>query len=580
MNKKSESLEKTFVYQDGAESKLFKIFEDPSFDEYSTYRKYTENYALYYHLSPKRKNLVRWIDFDRSKIKILELGAGCGAITSYFTSLKSKPQIVAVEGSKSRARLIKTRCKKADNLKVITKNIQDFEDDQKYDFVTLIGVLEYSGRYIDGKNPFEYLIKKASKFLRPDGVLLIAIENQFGHKYLAGFDEDHYAKPFEGISGYPNYNGIRTFDKKTLHEMIKNTGLYSQKWLYPFPDYKMPKTILSDNCFKNKDFDWLSLLNLPTTDHNSHNPPLFNERTFLKKLASNIDASVFMNSFLVCATKTESFSIPNNILAAHMQFSHNTKFQEMKNFILEKENKIIINHKKFDAGKFKSENITDYHTNHENLLILIIDSWQRKNYKKTTDYLLLWLKILQNKSIDGNGADFKKFSTNHLGKNIYAENSIWLPGKHLDLILRNCLLDKKNHQIKIIDQEWDLKTSVPIKLVVDRAIYYLQRKMMELSNCKLLNENNDWDMPLEIHEKIPAIISKPEIESVLLFDYWFHKGVREGNFDHKLCKTDIKKANPSLFFRVKQKSISIIKTQLSKLIRVVRYMTYSLLRNG
>ena len=109
-----------FKYNDGGEEKLREIFSTSEFEEDTTWRKYVNNWSIYYHLSPNRKNLLRWIDFDKESISILELGAGCGAITSYLTSLKNKPKVVAVEGSSVRADLIRLRCNKADNFHIIS----------------------------------------------------------------------------------------------------------------------------------------------------------------------------------------------------------------------------------------------------------------------------------------------------------------------------------------------------------------------------------------------------------------------------------------------------------------------------
>lgn len=557
----------TFIYSDGGEKKLDEIFKDSRFDEYTTWRKYTCSWPLFYHLSPERKNLLRWIDFDKNNLKILELGAGCGAITSYFASLKNKPRVVAVEGSESRAKLIRTRCKNSDNLKVVIKNIQDYKDDEKYDFVTLIGVIEYAGRYLKGSNPFQDIIKQATKFLKPNGVLVIAIENQFGHKYLAGYNEDHYGKPFEGVSDYPNYNGIRTFDKKKLQEMISDSGLNIQKWYFPYPDYKMPRVILNNLSFNTPTFDWISLLNFPSIDYNSKNKILFNEKNFLKKLEKNCDISVFMNSFLICASKNDTNLLPKNILASNLQFLYHPKFQGIKNFILDNDN-ILIEDKKYNNNEFVSEEKLQYYTGYKNLLLLTIDTWQKKEFEDTAKYLNLWLKILKSKTISDTKSkdDFKFFCSSHITTELYHKNIEWLPGNFIDLILRNILIEKENNDIKIIDQEWKIKNNIPLKFVIDRGMYYLQLKMIQLTGCSLLTKEGHWNLPDEVIKLVPEIISKPDMKSLLLFDYWFHKGVIEGNFTHKLTKEDLKITCPSIFLRIKNKTFNYTKKIIKKIL--------------
>ena len=53
-----------------------------------------------------------------------------------------------------------------------------------------------------------------AKHLAPGGKIVIAIENRLGLKYWAGCAEDHVGKYFEGLEGYHNTKGVRTYSKK------------------------------------------------------------------------------------------------------------------------------------------------------------------------------------------------------------------------------------------------------------------------------------------------------------------------------------------------------------------------------
>ena len=55
----------------------------------------------------------------------------------------------------------------------------------------MIGVLEYQGSYTNSENPYKDFLKKIKQLLKPNGKLLIAIENQYGLKYWCGAREDH-----------------------------------------------------------------------------------------------------------------------------------------------------------------------------------------------------------------------------------------------------------------------------------------------------------------------------------------------------------------------------------------------------
>ena len=83
--------------------------------------------------------------------------------------------------------------------------------------------------------------------LSDKGRLVIAIENRLGLKYFAGCTEDHSGKLFDGLEGYRNGGHAETFSKKELQDMIKESGFAKPKFYYPYPDYKLPLSIYSDN---------------------------------------------------------------------------------------------------------------------------------------------------------------------------------------------------------------------------------------------------------------------------------------------------------------------------------------------
>lgn len=58
--------------------------------------------------------------------------------------------------------------------------------------------MEYQGSYTNSENPYKDFLKKIKQLLKPNGKLLIAIENQYGLKYWCGAREDHTGIPFEG----------------------------------------------------------------------------------------------------------------------------------------------------------------------------------------------------------------------------------------------------------------------------------------------------------------------------------------------------------------------------------------------
>jgi len=250
------------------------------------------NWPIYYHLSPKRQHLLNWYPFDESK-SLLEIGAGCGALTPLLCD-KVK-DVTAIELSKRRSQIIEARCRSYDNLEIIVGNLNDIQFERKFDYITLIGVLEYAPSFTSSNNPAVDFLKIIKKLLTPNGTLLIAIENQFGLKYFAGAKEDHLGKNFVGLTGYKNVDKVKTFGKNELNSIIKSTGFKNSYFYYPMPDYKLPKVIYSDDFLPTID----SFFEMYSPNYDQDRYRLFNEREVFKEIIKNMNFPFFANSFLV-----------------------------------------------------------------------------------------------------------------------------------------------------------------------------------------------------------------------------------------------------------------------------------------
>ena len=232
-------------YSEGlSEDALLEVVQKYDESEYDHVILNTRSWPMLYHLSNVRTNIVTWLPINKTH-KVLEIGSGCGAITCALSEMADS--VTCVELSKKRSVINATRNRHRKNIEILVGNFEDIEPDlpEKYDFITLIGVFEYAESYINHVNPYETFLKRIGKHLAPGGQIVIAIENQFGLKYFAGCKEDHTGRFYEGIEGYPNTSGVKTFSKKRLEEIILGVG-YIGEFYYPYPDYKLPHTIYSD----------------------------------------------------------------------------------------------------------------------------------------------------------------------------------------------------------------------------------------------------------------------------------------------------------------------------------------------
>ena len=282
------------TYSDGSiESELLEIVKSDI--NLETFVRSDNRWPILYHLSPARHNLLRSFDFSNND-SVLEVGAGCGAFTGVLCD-KFK-NVTAVELSRLRAEVLAHRNKNRTNLEVIIGNLNDLSFDKEFDAITLIGVLEYAGKFTQSPNPYNDFLVKMRGMLKPGGQLIIAIENRYGLKYWAGFKEDHLGKYFAGLEGYDINADVCTFSKKELESLLSDAGFKNLSFYYPLPDYKFASTIVSENYNRFQDEMDVSFVN-----YDMSRVKIFDETKVFQNIVRENKLDFFANSFLVFAGK-------------------------------------------------------------------------------------------------------------------------------------------------------------------------------------------------------------------------------------------------------------------------------------
>lgn len=261
-------------------------------DEYIEKFLMEENsWPVLYHLSNIRENILEWYDFD-PRASLLEIGAECGALTGLFC--RKVGHVVAVESSERDSAVNLARNKKYDNLTVMVGDFCDIEIEEKFDYVTLIGILGYAGCDRNSADPYMDMLKKAKECLKPGGKLFLAIENRYGVKYFAGATEDHTGRCFDGLENYAGAEHVRTFSHKTLDKMLLEAGFFRNEFYYPMPDYKLPSEIYSDRCLPS-----LGSLRYPCVAYDRDRYELLDERLVFDSICQDGMFGDFANAFLV-----------------------------------------------------------------------------------------------------------------------------------------------------------------------------------------------------------------------------------------------------------------------------------------
>lgn len=260
-------------------------------------------WPIQYHLTSTRANAIRHLDFD--SLDVLELGAGLGAVSRYLA--EHARHVSVVEGSPRRFRALQERLRDLDNWDGAVTNFQNFTTDKKYDVVCFCGVLEYAGRYIESPEPFKWALTHGKSFLKPDGVMLVLIENKNGFKYFAGAAEDHYCKPFVGLCGYPLRNDVKTFSRKEMLTLFSDCGFHNVDVHHLWPDYKLAQAVILDALVDEKPELCASIAaSYALRDYSGNGHELFPQNLALASMADSGILGEFSNSYLFLASNRNS----------------------------------------------------------------------------------------------------------------------------------------------------------------------------------------------------------------------------------------------------------------------------------
>lgn len=286
------------LYCDGeVENEILEIVTNNLETEYNRIINERRKWPVLYHLSHIRENIVEWLPINKED-NVLEIGSGCGAVTGSLARKAKK--VTCIELSEKRSLINANRHRDYDNINILLGNFEVVEPTltEKYDYITLIGVLEYAGLYISDDNPYVKFLQIISNHLSDNGKIIVAIENRVGMKYWAGCKEDHVGLYFEGIEGYASTSSAKTFSKSELENIIQETKIGKFKFYYPYPDYKFPSVIYSD--------EWLPKcgeLKNNSCNLDSERMLLFNESLAFDETIRNGTFQQYSNSFLVEITR-------------------------------------------------------------------------------------------------------------------------------------------------------------------------------------------------------------------------------------------------------------------------------------
>ncbi len=451
-----------FAYSDGEETERrlleqVKAATDVSLGSDSLQACITD-WASEYHFTPLRANLLSPFPLERFT-KVLEIGCGLGAITRLLGERCG--QVLALEGSYARALVAKERVRDLNKVQVVVENFNQLQTEERFDLITLIGVLEYAPGFFGGNDPIQEMLLKAKSLLAPGGVLVVAIENQLGLKYLNGCSEDHAAQPYFGVHGLYEGSPFVTFGRKEFAQVLAQAGFGPQQYYYPFPDYKLPQFMVPEGTGAEGPNLGKIAGEYIARDYTGSNNTHFIESRVWPLLAKNQLLPDLANSFLTfCSLEKESLTpLRPDWLAVSFSGRRQKAFLNWNRFVLQNGKLKVIKEALYPKEKPKAASM-EQHFGVEDYLpgSSFSDQITQALLKQPQSEVFLsqltkWIQALK----------------------AQADNQGNLPGSRVEFVPFNLKVTAQGELLPF-DQEWAAPRPIPLNWVVFRGLLHLWQR--------------------------------------------------------------------------------------------------------
>jgi SAM-dependent methyltransferase len=474
-------------YLDGGEALLAQIFagaRDLSVGSLEL-RGHIQDWVTQYHLSPSRTTIFDALGLHAGDARVLELGCGCGAITRWLA--ENCAEVHAVEGDAARARVARLRCRDQEHVEVYVGNYSELDEEDAFDLVTLIGVLEYGHTYHpDTDDPHHAALLNLSlarRALHDDGMLILAIENRLGLKYINGGREDHSGRPYDSVTGYPGGGMAQTFNARELRELVTEAGFAEQALLLPFPDYKLASTIVNADTVAPADriHNWIDT---PAPDRGARRErPPFSETLATREFADAGLLADVSNSFLIVAfagdplQSAERHGLDLDWVARHWSLGRRRSFAKRATLRGSGADAVVEHEHAWLAH-------TPAASEERRRVAAACGVQQRLGIEPFRRGDLLALRAHEALAAEGVGPRLAALVTEHAqwlveryGIGECDDDGIeLLEGVAFDATWWNVVVDPDSGAWQIIDEEWDLGGPLPLDAVVRRTLQHFAKR--------------------------------------------------------------------------------------------------------
>lgn len=366
------------------------------------------------------------------------------------------------------------------NIKLEKCNIKKLSLNGEYDYITLIGTFEYATTILDDYKCYSEFLRKLKKHLKPNGIILIAIDNRLGVKYLTGGKYKNYSYIFEGMEKKIQRGQANLLTKQELIKFIKEAEFNNFKFYYPLPDYRFINSIFTDEFMPKSSHSKI----LYPVNYDYGSTILYNEINIFKQICDIGQFDNFTNSYIVEISNDE---IKNDICFVNYNNFRKDKYKlllTIKKDEVEKipESEEAISHVRcierntnklkelgFDVlEKIEGNKIISPFEKEKELDKKLVETLEQYGKEVFKHEIRKWYNfILEKLPIELEYEDdvFKKYNINILQEP--KEKLRFVKDGYIDLAFENVFC--KNGGYLLYDQEWYLE-NVPIEFILYRAL--------------------------------------------------------------------------------------------------------------
>ena len=349
-----------------------------------------------------------------------------------------------------------------------------------WDYIVVSDAFARVPSIFEGKAPYQKFFEEIKRHLKPNGHVILAVDNRYGLTYFAGSKERLTGKYFEGLEGYGHSEGIGTFSREAVLAMTKEAGFTSAKTYYPYPNYRYMTALYTDAYLPS-----VGELSKNLCNYEEERAVLFDETAVFDELIKEGKFQEFSNSYLFDLTLEEQ-KADEELLFLKYSVERDEKYRIRTEIVRKADGTKVVRKVPYtDAAKAHVEKIKHW----EKVLGEQYKAADVAVHKCTLTAKGAEFEFLKGETLEDvldaylEKDDFTGFVGEIQKYAAKLEQIVNQGANNIDLIFPNIILI--DGKWNVIDYEWTYEAEVPLKFILHRAIvlYFEQKKHLNLQ-CK------------------------------------------------------------------------------------------------